>query len=344
MQIRQLKRREFIALIGSATAWPLAARAQESDKRPTIGFLGADAAGWRPWADAFVARLRELGWIEGRTIAIEYRWTEGRPERVAEIAAEFVRRKVDVIVTNGPSVATLKEATAIIPIVFAVAKDPVGGGLVTSLARPGGNVTGLSVQEIDTAGKRIELLREAIPRLRRLAIMVNVGYPSAVLEMRELQTAAPALGLEVTPLEIRRGEDIAPAFEALGGQADALYVSQDALTVAHHTRIITLALGARLPTLFGARNFVQAGALMSYGPNFPVLFRRAAELVDKILRGTKPADIPRGPQHRDQHWLGGSQCRVNEAAASSSRCLAVRPHGRTQRARSRPSGCDALAC
>ena len=292
MQIRQLKRREFIALIGSATAWPLAARAQESDKRPTIGFLGADAAGWRPWADAFVARLRELGWIEGRTIAIEYRWTEGRPERVAEIAAEFVRRKVDVIVTNGPSVATLKEATAIIPIVFAVAKDPVGGGLVTSLARPGGSVTGLSVQEIDSAGKRIELLREVVPRLRRLAIMVNVGYPSAVLEMRELQTAAPALGLEVTPLEIRRGEDIAPAFEALGGQADALYVSQDALTVAHHTRIITLALGARLPTLFGARNFVQAGALMSYGPNFPALFRRAAELVDKILRGTKPADIP----------------------------------------------------
>jgi putative ABC transport system substrate-binding protein len=215
-----------------------------------------------------------------------------RVERVAEIAAEFVRRKVNVIVTNGPSAATLKEATAIIPIVFAVAKDPVGGGLVTSLARPGGNVTGLSVQEIDSAGKRIELLREVVPRLRRLAVMVDVGYPSAVLEMREVQTAAPALGLEVTPLEIRRGEDIAPAFEALGGQADALYVSQDALTVAHHTRIITLALGARLPTLFGARNFVQAGALMSYGPNFPALFRRAAELVDKVLRGAKPADIP----------------------------------------------------
>jgi putative ABC transport system substrate-binding protein len=287
-----MRRREVITLVGGAAVWPLAARAQEAGKQPTIGFLGADAAGWRPWTDAFVARLRELGWIEGRTVAIEYRWTEGRPERVAEIAAEFVRRKVDVIVTNGPSVATLKRATAIIPIVFAVAKDPVRGGLVTSLARPGGNVTGLSVQEIDTAGKRIELLREVVPRVRRLAIMVDVDYPSAVLEMGEFQAAARALDLEVTPLEIRRGEDIAPAFEALGARADALYVSQDALTVAYHARIITLALGARLPTMFGARNFVQAGALLSYGPNFPALFRRAAELVDKILRGAKPADIP----------------------------------------------------
>ena len=288
-----MRRRDFIkAITVSAAAWPRGVRAQQADKLPTIGFLGADAAGWRPWTDAFVARLRELGWIEGQTIRIEFRWTEGRPERVAEIAAEFVRRKVDVIVTNGPSVVTLKKATAVIPIVFAIAKDPVGGGLVTSLARPGANVTGQSVQEVDTAGKRIELLREVVPRLRRLAIMVDVGYPSAVLEMNEVQTAARALGLEVTPLEIRRGEDIAPAFEALGARADALFVTQDALTVANHTRIITLAFGARLPTMFGARNFVKAGALMSYGPDFPALFRRAAELVDKILRGTKPSDIP----------------------------------------------------
>ena len=290
-----MRRRDFIKAIAGSTAtiaWPIATHAQEAGKQPTIGFLGPDAAGWRPWTDAFVARLRELGWIEGRTIAIEYRWTEGRPERVAEIAAEFVRRKVDVIVTNGPSVATLKQATAVIPIVFAIALDPVGGGLVASLARPGANVTGQSVQQSDVAGKRIELLREVVPRLRRLAIMVDVGYPSAVLEMRECQTVARAIGLEVTPLEIRRGEDIAPGFEALGVRADALYVVQDALTVAHHTRIITLALGARLPTIFGGRNFVQAGALMSYGPNFPALFRRAAELVDKILHGAKPADIP----------------------------------------------------
>ena len=184
------------------------------------------------------------------------------------------------------------KATSTIPIVFAISIDPVGAGLVASLARPGGNVTGLSLQQADIASKRLELLREIVPGLRRLAIMVDVGDPSAVLEMREIQTVARALGLEVTPLEIRRGEDIAPAFEALGGQADALYVSQDALTVAQSRRIITLALGARLPTMFSARNFVQAGALMSYGPNFPALFGRAAELVDKILRGAKPGDIP----------------------------------------------------
>ena len=287
-----MRRREAIVFLGGAATWPLAARAQQAEKLPTIGFLGPDAAAWRPWTDAFVARLRELGWIEGRTVAIEYRWTEGRSERVAEFAAEFVRRKVDVIVTNGPSIATLKQATATIPIVFAVAKDPVGGGLVTNLGRPGGNVTGLSVQEVDTAGKRLELLREAVSRLRRVAILVDVGYPSAVLEMGQLQAAAHTLGLEVVPVEIRQAEDIGPAFEALGGRADALFVSQDALTVANGTRIITLALGARLPTFFGARNFVQAGALMSYGPDFPALFRRAAELVDKILRGAKPGDIP----------------------------------------------------
>jgi putative tryptophan/tyrosine transport system substrate-binding protein len=286
-------RRQFIsALGGAAVAWPLATYAQEAGKRPTIGFLGADAAGWRPWTDAFVARLTELGWVDGRTIAIEYRWTEGRPERVAEIAAEFVGRKVDVILSNGPSVTTLKQATAVIPIVFAIAADPIGGGLVTSLAHPGGNVTGQSVQQSDLAGKRLELLREVVPRLRRLAIIVNAGYPSAVLEMDEVQTAARTFGLDVTPLEIRRDEDIAPAFEALGTHVDALYIAQDALTVAYHKRIITLALGARLPTIFGARDFVQAGALMSYGPSFPALFRRAAELVDKILRGTKPGDIP----------------------------------------------------
>jgi len=287
-----MRRRSFIQGIAAFAIWPLAALAQQAGKLPTIGFLGSGAEAWRSWTDAFVARLRELGWIDGRTMAIEYRWTEGRPERVAEIAAEFVRRKVDVIVTNGPSVATLKQATATIPIVFAVAKDPVGGGLVTSLARPGGNVTGLSVQEVDTAGKRIELLREVVPRLRRLAIIFNADYPSAVLELREFQTAARTAGLEVTALEIRRGEDIAPAFEALGGRADALDVSQDALTVVYHARIIKLALDARLPTMFGSRNFVQAGALMSYGPNFQVLFRRAAEIVDKILRGAKPGDIP----------------------------------------------------
>jgi putative ABC transport system substrate-binding protein len=288
-----MKRREFITLVGgTAVGWPLAALAQQAGKPPTIGFLGTDASAWSPYAAAFVERLRELGWIEGRTIAIAYRWAEGRPERNAEIAAEFVRLKVDVIVTAGSAVPTLQQATAVIPIVFALGNNPVGGGLVASLARPGGNVTGLSIQATDAAGKRLELLREVVPGLRRLALMFDVGYPSAVLEMGEAQATARSFGLEVAPLEIRRAEDIAPAFAALKAQADALYVAQDPLVGANRTRIITLAVGARLPTIFTNRDFAKAGALMSYGPNFPDQFRRAAELVDKILRGTKPGDIP----------------------------------------------------
>jgi putative tryptophan/tyrosine transport system substrate-binding protein len=288
-----MKRRKFITLLGGAAATlPLAARAQQPAKLPTVGFLGSNASAWSPWTAAFVQRLRELGWIEGRAIAIEYRWSEGRPERNAEIAAEFVRLKVDVIVTNAIAVPTLKQATEVIPIVFATGTDPVGGGLVASLARPGGNVTGLSMQSTDLASKRIELLREVLPRLRRLAIIGNVGFPQGVLEMGEVQAVARGLGIEVAPLEIRRAEDIAPAFEALKAQADALYVVGDALVNTNRTRIMTFSLGARLPTIFNARAFVQAGGLMSYGPNFSDQFRRTAELVDKILRGTKPGDIP----------------------------------------------------
>jgi ABC-type uncharacterized transport system substrate-binding protein len=288
-----MRRREFITLLGGASAaWPLASHAQVTGKLPTIGFLGPNASLWGPWTAAFVERLRQLGWIEDRTIAIEYRWTEGRPERVAEVAAEFVRQKVDIIVTNGSSVAAVKRATSVIPIVFAVATDPVGGGLVASLVRPGGNVTGLSAQSTDLAGKRLELLREVVPSLRRLAIMGNVGNREAVLEMGNVEAAARTLGFEVAPLEIRRAEDIAPAFEALKPQADALYVVQDGFVTANRTHIIMLTLGARLPTIFETREHVQAGALMSYGPSFSDLFRRAAEYVDKILRGVKPGDIP----------------------------------------------------
>jgi putative ABC transport system substrate-binding protein len=287
-----MKRRQFITLLGGAAAWPFAPRAQQPAKLPTVGFLGTDASGWSPWTAAFVRRLLELGWIEGRTIAIEYRWSEGRPERHAEIAAEFIRLKVDVIVSNAIAVPTLMQATEVIPIVFALGVDPVRAGVVASLARPGGNVTGLSLQSADLAGKRIELLREILPRLRRLAIIGNVDFPQGVLEMAEVQTVARGLGIEVAPLEIRRAEDIAPAFEALKAQADALYVVGDALVNANRTRIITFSLSARLPTIFSTRSFVQAGALMSYGPNFSDQFRRTAELVDKILRGTKPGDIP----------------------------------------------------
>jgi len=292
--IAKMKRREFITLLGGAAGWPLVARAQQPGMLPTIGYLGsATPATQGQWVAAFVQRLRELGWIEGRTIAIEYRWAEGRTERAAEIAAELVQRKVDVIVTSGTAVvvATM-QATSVIPIVFAAAGDPVGTGLIASLARPGGNVTGLSNQGPDLAGKRLELLREIAPGLGRLAILANVGNPLVVLDMREVQATARTLGLEVITLEIRRGEDIAPAFEALNGYEEALYVVFDALVNTHRIRINTLALAARLPTMHGHREFVEAGGLMSYGPNLSNQFRRAADFVDKILRGAKPADIP----------------------------------------------------
>ena len=289
-----MKRRELLGVLGGAAVWPLAARAQQSGKLPTIGFLGATtASGASQWVVAFVQRLRELGWIEGRTMAIEYRWAEGRNERFTEIANEFARLKVDIIVTWGTaSVIAANQATSVIPIVFALAGGPVGTGLITSLARPGGNVTGLSSQQSDLGGKRLELLREVFATLRRLAIMANVDSPVAMLDMLEVQAAARALGLEVATFEIRRAEDIAPAFEALQGRSDALYVCSDPLVNTNRIHIGALALGARLPTMYVAREFVEAGGLMSYGPNYPVLFRRAAEFVDKILRGTKPADIP----------------------------------------------------
>jgi ABC-type uncharacterized transport system substrate-binding protein len=219
-----VRRRAFITLLGGAAAWPLAARAQQPAKLPTVGFLGSNASAWSPWTAAFVQRLRELGWIEGRTIAIEYRWSEGLPTRNAEIAAEFVRLKLDVIVTNSFALPTLMQATEVIPLVFPLGTDPIGGGLVASLARPGSNVTGLSMQSVDLASKRLELLREALPRLRRLAIIGNVGNTQGVLEMDEVHVVARGLGIEVAPLEIRRAEDVTPAFEALKAQADALYV------------------------------------------------------------------------------------------------------------------------
>ncbi len=289
-----MRRRAFIAGLGSAAAWPRVALAQQPGKPPTIGFLGLSSASHsRPWLGAFLQRLHELGWIEGSTIAIEYRWGEGRVDRFAEIAAEFVRLNVDMIVTSGaPPVIAAKQATSVIPIVFAAAGDPVGNALVASLSRPGGNVTGLSIQDSDLAGKRLELLRETVPGLGRLAILANVDAPGAVLEMHEVQTAASALGLNVFTLEIRRAEDIAPAFEKLKGRTDALYVCIDGLTGTHRTRINALALAVRQPTMHGIRDYVEAGGLMSYGPNFPDLYRRAADLVDKILRGAKPADIP----------------------------------------------------
>ena len=286
------RRREFITLLGGAAAWPLAAHAQPSARRPMLGLLiPGSPATYSQRVAALVQRLRELGWIDGSTIAIEYRWAA--TQRFGEIVTQFVRSKVDVIFTSGtPPTVAAKRATSEIPIVFAPAGDPLPSGLVASLARPGGNITGLSNQTADIGGKRVELLRELAGQVRRLAIMVKYDNASAASEMHQVKAAASTLGIEVVPLEIGQAEDIAPAFEMLKGRADALYVVIDSLVTTHANRINTLALGARLPTMHGARELVVAGGLMSYAASYEELYRRGAEYIDKILRGTKPADIP----------------------------------------------------
>jgi ABC-type uncharacterized transport system substrate-binding protein len=270
------------------------ARAQQTPKQPIIGFLGSGTLESQgQWVAAFLQRLRELGWIEGRNLTIEYRWAGGSSDRADELAADLVRLNVGIIVTYAnPIVFAAKRATSVIPIVFAAAADPLGTGLVATLARPGGNITGLSVEATDLGGKRMELLRELSPKIRRLAIMANVDNSASVLEMREVQSATRSIGLEITTLEIRQPDDIAPAFSKLKDRADALYVCIDTALFANRIRINTLALAARMPTMLRTREAVKAGGLMTYGPNFPDLFRRAADYVDKILHGAKPADLP----------------------------------------------------
>jgi putative ABC transport system substrate-binding protein len=287
------RRRAFIALLAGAIAdWPFVARAQPA-KIPVIGFIGTTTqVAWSEPVAAFEKRLNELGWIPGHTIAIDYHWTKGHNEDVPQIAQGIVAKKVDVIVVGGNGVAATMQTTSTIPIVFPVAGDPVGSGFVASLSRPGGNVTGLSLQGPDVAGKRLEMLRLMIPGLHRIALMANVGYPSAKNELEQCQTAAQALGIDTTALALRQPADIDAAFDALHGNVAALYVVADALTNTHQNRISALALRARLPTIFGTSDLMSAGGLMSYGPSLPDLFRRAAEYVDKILHGTKPGDIP----------------------------------------------------
>jgi putative tryptophan/tyrosine transport system substrate-binding protein len=288
-----VRRREFITMLGGVAAtWTAEVRAQQR-RIPVIGLLGAStASNWSQWTAALIQRLRELGWTEGRNIAIEYRWAEGRDERFTEIADEFVRLKVDVIVTVGGAVPAAKQVTSTIPIVFAIAVNPVGSGMVDSLARPGGNATGLSTQGTDLASKRIELLRELIPNLRQLAIIANVSYSGSIIDIAEVQAAARKVGLDVDVLEIRRAEDIAPAFGTRKSGAQALYVCPDPLVNANHALINTLALDARLPTLQPFRDYVEAGGFMSYGANNVLLFRRAGDFVDKILKGARAADLP----------------------------------------------------
>jgi putative tryptophan/tyrosine transport system substrate-binding protein len=290
-----MRRRDFIALAGGAVAaWSFAASAQQQAGRlPIIGLLATGTTfSQGPWFAAFAQGIRELGWIEGQTVAMEYRWAEAHPERYAEFAAEFVRMQVDIVFTTVPAVPALKQATSIIPIVFALGSDPVGGGLVASLSHPGSNVTGLSTQATDLTSKRVGILREVFPQLRLLALLGNVDNPQIVLEMRQVAEAAQKLGVEVAPLEIHRAEDIAPALESLKGRAQALYICVDPVTNLNRVSINSMALASRLPTMHDLREPVEAGGLMSYGPSFLDQFRRAAGVVDKILHGTKPGDIP----------------------------------------------------
>ena len=290
-----IRRRQFITLLGGTAAMlPVAARAQQP--RPwVIGYLGAStAAAERPRTDAFVQRLSELGWIGDHNVAFEYRWAEGRTEPLSEVAAGLVRLRVDIILATSTSAAlACKQATAVIPIVFPISGDPLATGLVASLARPGGNVTGLSNEASDSAGKRLGILQEAVPGLRRLAILANAEYPARTSEIADVQAAARALDLDVVVFEIRRAAEIASVFDAARKQqAEALYVVGGPFMNSNRVRLSTLAASARLPVIYVGSQYVEAGGLMSYGADIPYLFRRAAELVDKILRGAKPSDIP----------------------------------------------------
>jgi len=289
-----MRRREVITLIGGAAAWPLAARAQRAARVPTIGFMGSGTPETQGLLiAAFAQRLLELGWIDGRTVAYEVRWADGRSERFTEFAADFARLKVDLVVTPSTlAVIAVGQRSSAIPVVFAGAGDPVGSGIIASLARPGGNVTGVSQQSVELAGKRLELLREVIPGLRRMAVMANVDNPPSLQEMNEVAARANGLGIEIARLETRQPEDIALGFQSLKSEVDAVYTVNDPVLNSHRVRIITLALVRRMPTMHGLREFAVSGGLMSYGPSLPGLFRRAADLADKILRGAKPAEIP----------------------------------------------------
>jgi ABC-type uncharacterized transport system substrate-binding protein len=290
-----MKRREFIRLIGgAATAWPLAARAQRSGKVYRIGFLGVTSqAEYGRLVDPLRAGLRQVGYEEGKHIVIEYRWAEGRYDRLPELAAELVKLNVDVIVTHStPGSRAAKQATSTVPIVVAAVGDPVDAGLVASLARPGGNLTGLDIFLPEVCAKRVELIREAIPTLIRAAILVNPANPSHLIALSAIQRTASALGLELVPTEVKARDDIAAAITSVATRpASALVAIEDPLIISNVRQIASFALQNRLP-LIGFKPHAEAGALMEYGADVRELFYRSAAFVDKILKGTPPADLP----------------------------------------------------
>lgn len=289
-----MRRRHFLTLVvGAAAARPIGSNAQQPAKRPVIGFLVAGTqSSHGAWVAAFTRRLSETGWVDGRNVTIEYRWAAGDVQRTKEYAAEFARRKVDLIVTSAYGVVAAKEATSTIPIVFAAYGDAVANGFAVSLSRPGGNVTGLSIQPTELSSKRLEFLREIIPGVRHLAALVNINYAGLKQEVAGIRAASTKMNIDIKFVEIEAASDIEPAMASLAGHIDALYVYSEPLTNANRAQIIAAAAAARIPTIFGFREFVDAGGLISYGPNFTDLFTRAAEFADRILRGARPAEMP----------------------------------------------------
>jgi putative ABC transport system substrate-binding protein len=285
----------LVLLAGSILLAPLAAEGQQAGKVYRIGVLETMSSTLNTAnLDAFRQGLRELGYVEGQNFVIEYRSANGRPERFPGLATELVRLKVDLIVTRGtPAALAAEKATESIPIVMATSADPTRFGIVSSLARPGGNVTGLSTIAVELAGKRLELLKEAVPRIARIALIANMSSPASGSQWRQIEVAARSLGLEPQLLDVRTPEAFARAFDtAIKQRADAVQVANDTLTQTNLRRIVDLSAKHRLPSIFASREFVDAGGLMAYGPNFTDLYRRAATYVDKILKGAKPADLP----------------------------------------------------
>ncbi len=295
MVLDNMRRREFIALLAGAAAWPLPARAQQSRKLPRIGVLLAGTpASFSPRAKALRDGLHDLGYVEGATIAIEWKWGQDRAERLPELAAELVGLNVDAIVTAGtPAAKALKNATRTIPIIMALIGDPVAAGLVETLARPGGNATGFSIVAPELSGKRLQLLKEIVPGISAVAVISNAANPQSQIELREMQVAAQTLDLRLQPVQISAESSLENAFEKLSKESiQALIVLTDAILYSQRSRIVALAAEKRLPAMYFFREFVQEGGLMSYAPSDSDLFRRAATYVDKVLKGTKPADLP----------------------------------------------------
>ena len=289
-----LRRREFITLLGgAAVAWPLAARAQQRERVRRIGVLWPGSPPDK-WDEAFRQGLRTHGYVEGRNILLEYRWAEGNQERLPILAEELARLPLDVIVTtSAPAILAVKEATTTIPIVFAGTSDPVRTGFAASLARPGGNLTGLSLMAPDLAGKRLELIKSVVPEASRIAMLWNASDQGMAIRVEQAQLAAPAVHVTLLSPELRTPADLENAFVTLTrDRPDALLVFVDPFTMSHRRRIVGFAAANRLPAIYEDRVFLDAGGLMSYGPSIEDVCRRAATYVDKILKGAKPGDLP----------------------------------------------------